>query len=71
MISPFQKTNKQVIHIRSRLWNATFIEDFSHFHHVTIQSKGRIQLNPLYNIIQDEHDDIFLVNQKQNKQILI
>ncbi|XP_027196901.2 integrin alpha-PS1-like [Dermatophagoides pteronyssinus] len=60
-ISQIEPNRTAVIHIRSRLWNATFIEDFSHFHHVTIQSKGRIQLNPLYNIIQDEHDDIFLI----------
>lgn len=54
--------HSKIISIRSRLWNATFIEDFSHYHHVTIQSKGRIQLNPLYNIIQDERDDSFMVS---------
>ncbi|KAH9493727.1 Itga7p, partial [Dermatophagoides farinae] len=60
-ISHIDANRTAIISIRSRLWNATFIEDFSHYHHVTIQSKGRIQLNPLYNIIQDERDDSFMI----------
>ncbi|UXI15735.1 serine/threonine-protein kinase/endoribonuclease IRE1-like [Sarcoptes scabiei] len=58
LIQNIEANKTAVIQIPSRLWNATFVEDFAHFHHVTIQSTGRIKLDPLFNIVQREQDDI-------------
>lgn len=50
-----------LIQIPSRLWNATFLEEFSDIHHVSIKSFGQITLNPIFNIEQSEKDDKFWV----------
>lgn len=50
-----------VVRISSRIWNATFYEDFNHYSKVEITSTGRIMLDPLYNIIQNEKDDVYSI----------
>jgi len=53
-----------VIQVPSRLWNATFVEEFPSVHHVSIKSFGQIMLNPIYNIEQSEKDDKFWIETK-------
>lgn len=50
-----------VIQVPSRLWNATFVEEFPDVHHVSIKSFGAISLNPIFNIEQSDKDDKFWV----------
>lgn len=51
-----------VIQVPSRLWNATFVEEFPDVHHVSIKSFGAISLNPIFNIEQSDKDDKFWVS---------
>ncbi|KAJ6219410.1 hypothetical protein RDWZM_005222 [Blomia tropicalis] len=52
VIPKINPNSTALIQIPSRLWNATFVEEFSDVHHVSIKSFGEISLNPLYNIEQ-------------------
>ncbi|KAI0240277.1 Integrin alpha-PS1 [Lamellibrachia satsuma] len=59
VLGEIRKGESIVISMRSRLWNSTFVEDYTHVDHVRIFSKAEIKIDPSLSVKQtDTKNDI-------------
>lgn len=64
------KKSSAVIRVRSRIWNATLVEDYAHVNLVNIESRGELILPEELRYKQDQSDDVATAETKAYANLL-